>query len=90
MRIDCGPTIEERIYNRHLRLREWHTWFAWRPVLITHKGVTNCYWLENVERRIGRVFGVKGKTSYRVNLTPIERYADEQADLARAQMKVAV
>lgn len=45
MKINCGPTFEEKQAAR----KEWHRWFAWRPVRV---GSGDCRWLETIERRI--------------------------------------
>lgn len=44
MKINCGPTKEERISA----LMKWHAWFAWFPVRI---GAGDCRWLERIERK---------------------------------------
>ena len=43
MRLNCGPTWEERIAAKE----KWHRWFAWYPVRV---GSGDCRWLETVER----------------------------------------
>ena len=44
MRINCGPTKSEK----RAALKEWHLWFAWRPVRV---GSNDCRWLEMVGRK---------------------------------------
>lgn len=44
MKIDCGPTYEERID----RLKNWHCWYAWKPVRL---GSHDCRWFERIERK---------------------------------------
>jgi len=44
MKLDCGLTFNEKI----AAWKEWHPWFAWRPVRVGHR---DCRWLEWVERR---------------------------------------
>lgn len=58
MRFRCGPTRQEleiisiaEAEDRKERLnrrRNWHPWFAWRPVQIEPG---HCRWLEIIERR---------------------------------------
>ena len=49
MKIDCGPTPQQRYEARMEYLTNWHRWFAWRPVRL---GVHDCRWLEVIERRL--------------------------------------
>lgn len=53
MRFTVGPSKVERQIMRYQRLKEWHTWFAWKPVRIEEKrtGLTKLVWLEFVSRR---------------------------------------
>lgn len=44
MRFNCGPTFEEKWEQR----KQWHPWFAWRPVRVDSR---DCRWLEWVERK---------------------------------------
>lgn len=44
MKFDCGETFAEK----KRRLKQWHRWFAWRPVKVNDH---DCRWLEWVERR---------------------------------------
>lgn len=44
MKLNCGPTWEERV----TAMGKWHRWFAWHPVRI---GSRDCRWLETIERR---------------------------------------
>lgn len=44
MKINCGPTWQER----HNAKKDWHRWFAWKPVRF---GAQECRWLEYLERR---------------------------------------
>lgn len=48
MRFNCGPSFGERFEARHLRLQEWHWWFAWRPRRVAPG---DCRWLEWIERK---------------------------------------
>lgn len=44
MKLNCGPTADER----HAARKEWHRWFAWYPVRVAQR---DCRWLEYVARR---------------------------------------
>ena len=44
MKIDCGPTYEERCSIKE----KWHKWFALIPVRVASH---DCRWLETVERK---------------------------------------
>jgi len=44
MKINCGPTFEERRDAK----RQWHAWYAWHPVRIDSN---DCRWLETIQRR---------------------------------------
>ena len=44
MKINCGPTEAERTEAE----KQWHRWFAWKPVRLRSH---DCRWLETVERR---------------------------------------
>ena len=46
MRLNCGPTWQEKWEAKKQRLSQKHTWFAWRPVRIGDR----CVWLETVLR----------------------------------------
>ncbi len=46
MKINCGPTKQER----NKPLTEWHRHFAWWPVRVSDR---DCRWFEHVERRYG-------------------------------------
>jgi hypothetical protein len=48
MKMNCGPTREERALARHRELKEWHRYFAWRPIRV---GRRECRWLETIERK---------------------------------------
>jgi len=55
VKLNCGPTREEkqrarerRQREQRYRLEEWHKWFAWFPVRV---GKGDCRWLEVVERK---------------------------------------
>ena len=37
--------------NAQIASREWHTWFAWHPILVKTDSETTLVWLENVARR---------------------------------------
>ena len=62
MRLNCGPTLEERAKARHYRKMEWHAYFALLPRRIGQQ----CVWLEAIERKGKRhVFDTRhGITSY--------------------------
>lgn len=46
--------------------RDWHLWFAWRPVVVKFINGTWCWvWLEDVERRVVEN-GLDWKTEYRL------------------------
>lgn len=68
MRFNVGPPLTQRLIDRvsdwEHRRREWHRWFAWRPVRMTWID-GEVRWLEYVERRVW--FAIT--TDYR----PIER-----------------
>lgn len=56
MRLNCGPTREEREakeamdrQRRTAREMEWHDHFCWLPVRMS---TGECRWLETVERRL--------------------------------------
>lgn len=64
MKLDCGPTADERKALRKARLnrekarrRDWHPVFAWWP---TRVGSHDCRWLEYIYRREVKT----GETSY--------------------------
>lgn len=44
MKLNCGPTWYEKVQQK----KQWHRWFAWRPVRV---GPRDCRWLEYVERK---------------------------------------
>lgn len=51
MKINCGPTPEERYAARKAKQeawKQWHSYFAWLPRRV---GSGDCRWLEYVERR---------------------------------------
>jgi hypothetical protein len=48
MKFNCGPTAAERYERWHNARKEWHRWFAWRPVRI---GPNECIWLETLDRK---------------------------------------
>lgn len=48
MRLNCGPTKNERRQDARNQFCKWHRWFAWFPVRV---GSGDCRWLEHVERR---------------------------------------
>lgn len=55
MKLDCGPTKQERFEQRlkknvekAKRLERWHKRFAWWPIRL---GSRDCRWLELIERR---------------------------------------
>jgi hypothetical protein len=48
MRWPSGRTNQDAYFAR---VGQWHTWYAWHPVLIDGRWV----WLEHVERRGGRL-----------------------------------
>lgn len=56
MKLNCGPSAEERDRQARRKAREywcnWHRWFAWFPVRI---GENDCRWLEYVDRQAGGV-----------------------------------
>lgn len=56
MRLNCGPSYEERLFAKFTRLNVWHPWFAWFPVRVAKR---DCRWLENVERK-GKFYGGYG------------------------------
>lgn len=53
MRFTCGLCKVEKQILRYQRLKEWHAWFAWKPVRIYEKktGLWKWTWLEVVMRR---------------------------------------
>lgn len=56
MKLNCGPTEQERKQEARDRYCHWHRWFAWFPVRV---GSRDCRWLEFVDRRarfVGDVF----------------------------------
>lgn len=53
MKLNCGPTAEERYYARRARLSNWHKWFAWRPARV---GKNDCRWFETIERKLSFSF----------------------------------
>lgn len=53
MRFKCGPPAHVKAARREAALREWHPWFALRPVRIGDE----CVWLETIERRAHYVEG---------------------------------
>lgn len=60
MKFDCGLTSYEKYEAR----KQWHRWFAYRPVRI---GTHDCRWLETVERKrnIGQWPGIPNTWEYR-------------------------
>lgn len=44
MKFDCGDRGKAKI----ARMKEWHRWFAWRPIRLADH---DCRWLEVVERK---------------------------------------
>lgn len=60
MKLDCGPTRQERrVARRHKKLQRreqrshWKRWFAWYPVRVASR---DCRWLEFVERKDKNVY----------------------------------
>lgn len=53
MRFTAWSSKVERQMYRYHRLKEWHAWFAWKPVRIVEQrtGLTKVVWLEVVMRR---------------------------------------
>jgi hypothetical protein len=52
VRFKCGPSIWQRLEQRHRRQYEWHSWFAWRPVRMQlMNGKTCCVWWEWIVRK---------------------------------------
>lgn len=49
MKLNCGPTTEERYYAKQRYLNNWHTFFALWPRRIGDS--QECRWLETIERR---------------------------------------
>lgn len=49
MKLNCGPTYEERYATKMERLKNWHPCFCLIPRRID--GTNQCRWLETVERR---------------------------------------
>jgi len=37
-------------HKRELRYKEWHRWFAWRPVYITDDNGFHIIWFKDIER----------------------------------------
>ena len=58
MKLNCGLTPETNI----LRTKEWHDWFAWRPVQVADN---DCRWFETVQRRRMLVDNMCYDTKYR-------------------------
>ena len=58
MKFDCGETF----YSKIERTKEWHDWFAWRPVRVANH---DCRWLETVERKLDWFFGEVVGAQYR-------------------------
>ncbi|MDR5008266.1 hypothetical protein RGK87_04490 [Agrobacterium fabacearum] len=52
MKLNCGPTIEQKRLELRDRFCVWHRWFAWFPVRVSSG---ECVWLEYVERRAGGI-----------------------------------
>ena len=48
MKLNCGPTPEQRRRTKYERLMTWHRHFAWLPIRVADG---DCRWLEFVERR---------------------------------------
>lgn len=48
MRWNCD-TGKERRYRKWKAKQQWHRWFAWYPVKVTHG---DCRWLETVETKL--------------------------------------
>lgn len=48
MRFNCNR-LSDYLQARDDALSQWHDWFAWRPVALSHN---DCRWLEVVERKI--------------------------------------
>lgn len=56
MKINCGPSKEQRYEAAREYWCQWRLWFAWRPVRV---GPEDCRWLEFVERKadwVGSLF----------------------------------
>jgi hypothetical protein len=47
VRFNCGPSLVQRLDDWSRRRRNWHRWFAWRPVRLPDN---TCVWWEWVER----------------------------------------
>jgi hypothetical protein len=58
MKFNCGETLFEKVE----RTKEWHDWFAWRPVRVASH---DCRWLETVERRLYWCYGDPYSAEYR-------------------------
>ena len=48
MKINCGPTPEERNKARHEYLTNWHPFFCLWPRRL---GPNDCRWLETIQRK---------------------------------------
>ena len=53
MRLTAADSKVEQQIQRYQRLKEWHLWFAWKPVRVQEKpsGLWKWVWLEFVSRR---------------------------------------
>lgn len=49
MKLNCGPTKEEKRLARWSYLHNWHTFFALWPRRIT--GTNECRWFETIRRK---------------------------------------
>lgn len=52
MKFNCLDHVV-KAKQKAANLREWHNWFAWRPVRV---GKNDCRWLEMLERRYPSAF----------------------------------
>lgn len=58
MKLDCGPTAEEKLEAKEFRLKNWHKFFALIPRRIGESH--ECRWLEFIERKGQYVCGYGG------------------------------
>lgn len=67
MKLNCGPTPEEKSLANWRRLHNWHPFFCLLPRRIT--GTHECIWLETIERKgeyVCRFGGSYWEWEYRV------------------------
>jgi len=54
MKLNCGPSAEQRRQAARDYYCRWHRWFAWFPVRVAQD---DCRWLEVVERKADYLCG---------------------------------